>query len=55
LHAYPNLSKEGFGAGFTPAPSSPWAWGPETLKVEGQIFKNCLQTKGVQQVAWYLS
>jgi len=27
LHAYPYLSKEGFGAGLTPAPSPIWAWG----------------------------
>jgi len=27
LLAYPHLSKEGFGAGLTPAPLTPWAWG----------------------------
>jgi len=26
FYAHPHLSKEGFGAGLTPAPS-PWAWG----------------------------
>jgi len=30
--AHHHLSKEGFGAGLTPAPSPTWAWGgPETL------------------------
>jgi len=24
---HPHLSKEGFGAGLTPAPSPAWAWG----------------------------
>jgi len=27
LNAYPYLTKEGFGAGLNPAPSSPWALG----------------------------
>jgi len=27
LHAYPYLSKEGFGAGLTPAHSPTWDWG----------------------------
>jgi len=27
LHAHPHLSREGFGAGLTPPPSHPWAWG----------------------------
>jgi len=27
LHACPYLSKEGFGAGLNPVPSSPWASG----------------------------
>jgi len=27
LHTHPNMSKEGFGAGLTPAPSPIWAWG----------------------------
>jgi len=45
LHAYPHLSKEGFGEVLTPPPSSPWAWGPDTLKAEGNIFENCFQSK----------
>jgi len=39
LHTHPHLSKEGFGLGLTPAPLIPWAWGPETPKAEGHIFK----------------
>jgi len=35
---HPHLSKEGFGAGLTPH-HPPWAWGLETLKAEGHIFK----------------
>jgi len=27
LQAHPHLSKEGFGASLTPAPSPTWAWG----------------------------
>jgi len=38
FHAHPHLSKECFGAGFTPFPS-PRLGGLETLKAEGHIFK----------------
>jgi len=44
LHEHPHLSKEGLGAGLTPA-ASPRAWGPKIVKVEGHIFENCLQNK----------
>jgi len=50
LHAHPHLSIEGFGAVLTQAPSTPWAWGAETLKAEGHIFENVYRTKDVQQV-----
>jgi len=40
----PDLSKEGFGAGLTPAPSLPGPGG-KTLQAEGHIFENCLQNK----------
>jgi len=39
LHTHRHLSKEGFGLGLTPAPSSPGPGGPETLKAEEHIFK----------------
>jgi len=46
LQAYPHLSKEGFGAGLTPAaPLPPEPGGPKILKAEGHIFENCLQNK----------
>jgi len=43
LHAYIHLSKEGFGAGLTHAPSPPGPGGPKILKAEGHIFENCLR------------
>jgi len=46
LHPHPHLSKEGFGAGLTPRPLIPGPGGPKTLKAEGNIFENCLQSKG---------
>jgi len=41
LHACPYLSKKGFGAGLTPAPSLPGP-GDKTLKAEGHIFESRL-------------
>jgi len=38
LHAHPHLSKDSFGAVLIPAPSTPWARAPESLKAEGHIF-----------------
>jgi len=39
LHTHPNLAKEGFGPGLTPAPSPLGPRGLETLKAEGHTFK----------------
>jgi len=39
FHAHPNLSKEGFGPGLTPACSPLGPGGLETLKAEGHILK----------------
>jgi len=39
LHTQPHLSKEDFGPGLTPVPSSPGPQGLENLKAEGHIFK----------------
>jgi len=48
LHTHSYLSKEGFNAGLTPPPSHPWAWGPETLKPEGQrCSASCILTRAV--------
>jgi len=40
LHAYPHLSKEGFGADLTHAPCPPGPGGPKILKADGDIFEN---------------
>jgi len=45
LYTHPNMSKEGFGAGLIPPPPPFGPGGPETLKAEEHIFKNCLQNK----------
>jgi len=45
LRAHSHLSKEGFGAGLTPAPFPSGPRGPETLKAEEHIFENGLQNK----------
>jgi len=45
LHSHPQLSKEGFGAGLTPAPPPSGPGGPETLKAERHIFENFLKNK----------
>jgi len=39
FYSHPHQSKEGFGAGLTPAPSPLGLRGPKTLKAEGHIFK----------------
>jgi len=46
LHAHSYLSKAAFDAGLTPT-SHPWAWGPETLKPEGQRCSGCILTRAV--------
>jgi len=43
-----HLSKEGFGAVLTQAPSPPWAWG---LKLKDTFLKTVYETKDVQQFA----
>jgi len=55
LHAHPHLSKEGFGAGLTPAPSPPGPRGLETLKAEGHIFKMLSRLQINPGSAGYLS
>jgi len=54
FHAHPHLSEEGFGAGLTPPPP-PWAWGLETLKAEGHIFKMLSRLQINPGSAGYLS
>jgi len=49
----PHLSKEGFGADLTPAPS--WAWGPKTIKSEGNIFNMLSRLQINPGSAGYLS
>jgi len=56
LHAHSYLSKEGFDAGLTTSPSHPWAWGPETLKPEGQRFSaGCILIRAVPGTSASLS
>jgi len=45
LHTHTHMSKEGFGSGLIPTPSSIWAWGKTTF------LKTVYKTKDVQQVA----
>jgi len=52
-HHHP--SKEGFGAGLTPAPSPLGSKGPETLKAEGHIFKMLSRLRINLGSAGYLS
>jgi len=55
LHTHPHLCKEGFGPGFTPAPSPPGPRGLETLKAEGHIFKMLSRLQNNPGSAGYLS
>jgi len=55
FRAHPHLSKEGFGAGFTPSPSPLGMAGLETLKAEGHIFKTVSRLQINQGSAGYLS
>jgi len=53
-HVHPHLSKEDFGAGLIPA-LFPLAWGLETLKAEGHIFKMLSRLQINPGSAGYLS
>jgi len=55
LYTHPHLSKEGFGPGLTPAPSSPGPRVLETLKAEGHIFKMLSRLQINPGSAGYLS
>jgi len=55
FHAHPHLSKEGFGAGLTPAHSALGFRGPKTLKAEGHILKMLSRLQINQGSAGYLS
>jgi len=39
LHAYPHISKEGFGAGLTHAPSPPGPGDSKTLKLKDTLLR----------------
>jgi len=54
FYAHPHLSKEGYDAGLTHAPS-PLAWGLETVKAEGRIFKTLSRLQIYPGSARYLS
>jgi len=51
LHPHPHLSKKGFGAGLTPAPSAWGLGGLKHKKMKETFLKTVYKAKDVQQVA----